>query len=195
MRGAAQGRRAVPSASRVRERLVGAIVDLLETREPSVITVDVMVRAAHLSRATFYRQFDDREAAVSAALRLSAKQIADELPAQDRPYGDAASERRRTSAWVEALIEACARRPRLQRRVDWRVPCEPVLSRYLEALRALGVVDGESARLALGTLDVVEGVLVRLTASRAAAGEGSEHAAAIAVRLIFGHGSGARTTK
>ena len=61
--------------SDTRERIVAAILQLLDTRDIAHVTIDVIIRTAAVSRGTFYRYFPDKTAALTAAV--------------DRPLADA----------------------------------------------------------------------------------------------------------
>jgi hypothetical protein len=52
----------------VRARILAAVLDLLDKRDVVHVTVDVLVRSARISRATFYRHFSGRAAVLSAAV-------------------------------------------------------------------------------------------------------------------------------
>jgi AcrR family transcriptional regulator len=91
------------------DEIVAVTAKLLESRDASRVTVSVIAHHAGISPGTFYRHFDDRDAAFSAALTALCEQCFDALPALDPPAGTDADERRRLNGWFEALHQAALR--------------------------------------------------------------------------------------
>ena len=67
------------------DEIVAVTAKLLESRDASRVTVSVIAHHAGISPGTFYRHFDDRDAAFSAALTALCEQCFDALPALDPP--------------------------------------------------------------------------------------------------------------
>lgn len=185
-----------------RERILAAILQLIETRDVAFVTVDVVTRAADLSRTTFYRHFADRESALAAAYALLVEDVLGKLPPLDVVKRGA--HRACLRAWLESLLASLSARPGLTRRVvlgdrRWRDGLLAVLESYLGKLRDARVVLGEAPRtLASGLVYVLDGLLARTLREP---GEALDDACIadvvrIAERLVFGaQPSGARSTR
>ncbi len=177
------------SSTSARDRIVRATIELLASRDAEFLTVDVIARAAKLSRATFYRQFADRERALGAALAAYVETTDAALPGLesiDRSTG----ERARLGEWVAALLERLGEHPTLLRLLvatpAWYEPLLAVLARYLEERRARGdVACADIEVLARGIMLVVEGALVRGVLA-AYPSDALDVAPAVAQRLVFG---------
>jgi AcrR family transcriptional regulator len=91
------------------DEIVAVTAKLLESRDASRVTVSVIAHHAGISPGTFYRHFQDRDAAFSAALTALCEQSFDELPSLDPPIGTPAAERARLNGWFEALHESALR--------------------------------------------------------------------------------------
>ncbi len=189
-------------AGQARERILTAILRLIETRDVEFVTVDVVARAADLSRTTFYRQFADREAALAAAYDLLAAEVLGRLPALDVSRSPA--DRACLGAWVEALLSALGSRPGLTRRMflddeRWRDALLASLERYVAKLREARVVLGEAPpTIAVGIMYVLDGLLARLARGSGEALDAARIASVvrIAERLVFGaQTSAARSTR
>ncbi len=150
---------AVPPTRRgehtTREKIVAATAQLLETREASRVTVDVIARHAGISQATFYRYFDHRKAAFTTALTyLCDRTIGALPPLDDHAVGTRAEESARIFAWVESLHRSFLR----QRAFRWsfaegsrsktkaqiersmlKVDPRTILAAYLRRLDAAGI--------------------------------------------------------
>jgi AcrR family transcriptional regulator len=149
-------------AADARSRLVTAILHLLETRDADFLTVDVMVRAAKLSRTTFYRLFPDRECALHAAADRMLADVLAGLPRLDAPLGDAEPERLR--GWVAGLLDELTRRSRAWRTGDerWRRLVLADLEQYVARLREARLVRCEAPQtIAAGVVYVLDGVLAQ----------------------------------
>ncbi len=176
-------------AADARTRLVAAILQLLETRDADFLTVDVMVRAAQLSRTTFYRLFEDREGALRAAADRMLSDVLAALPRLDEPLGDAEPERLRK--WVEGLLDELTRRSRAWQTRDerWRRLVIADLETYIARLREARLVRCDAPRtIATGLVYVLDGALARaLQASRDVFDAKSRATVAdVAERLVFG---------
>jgi len=91
------------------DEIVAVTAKLLESRDASRVTVSVIAHHAGISPGTFYRHFDDRDAAFSAALATLCERCFDELPPLDPPARSDAEERARLNGWFEALYQATLR--------------------------------------------------------------------------------------
>ncbi len=176
-------------AADARSRLIAAILRLLETRDPDFLTVDVMVRAAQLSRTTFYRLFEDREGALRAAGDRMLVDVLASLPRLDAPLGDAEPERLRE--WVEGLLAELTRRSRAWRTRDerWRRLVIADLENYIVRLREARLVRCEAPRtIATGLVYVLDGALTRASHAPRDPFDASSRAtvADVAERLVFG---------
>ncbi len=165
-----------------RTRLISAILRLLETRDADFLTVDVMVRAADLSRTTFYRLFADRECALHAAADRMLEDVLAGLPSLDAPLGDA--EPARLRGWVAGLLDELTRRSRAWRTSDerWRRLVLSDLESYIGRLREARLVRCEAPRtIAAGVVYVLDGVLAHTfdATSRSTVAD-------VAERLVFG---------
>lgn len=178
-------RRSTPA----RDRIVHATIELLASRDAEFLTVDVIVGAAKLSRATFYRLFPDRECALDAALAAYVESTDAGLPDLE-PLARPGGERTRLGTWVATLLERLAEHPTLLRVLvttpAWYEPLTAVLARYLAELRARDqVACADIEQLARGIMLVIEGALVRgVLANHPSDALGV--APAVAERLVFG---------
>lgn len=91
------------------DEIVAVTARLLESRDASRVTVSVIAHHAGISPGTFYRHFEDRDAALSAALTALCEHCFGELPALDPPVRSHAEERARLNGWFEALQGAALR--------------------------------------------------------------------------------------
>ena len=66
-----------PRPARSRARLLEAATALLRTGGPSAVTVDAVIRASNVARATLYRHFPTREALYEAVYRREVEQLGD----------------------------------------------------------------------------------------------------------------------
>lgn len=91
------------------DEIVAVTARLLESRDASRVTVSVIAHHAGISPGTFYRHFQDRDAAFGAALTALCERCFDELPSLDGPAGSPRTERARLNAWFEALHSSALR--------------------------------------------------------------------------------------
>ena len=101
--------------SDVRERIILAALTLLDGRDVSHVTVDVLVRAARISRATFYRHFPGRIEALIAAIDSVYDGVLEVPVLAEEPLGSAAMERERLREWAEKLCTAAVDWPGIHR--------------------------------------------------------------------------------
>ena len=189
-------------AGEARLRFTRAIVDLLETRDVDFLTVDVIARAANSSRATFYRQFADRDCALAAAFEHLTTTVYAALPGlESRRRG---GERAALRAWLDALVGALVDRRVPTRRVlaapgagtwrgaateRWRDRLAVTLEPYLVRLREAGVVRcDDPALVASGIVCLIEGLVARTIGGDCESVDrvALVDVASIAERLVFG---------
>ncbi len=166
----------------VRARIIAAALNLLDKRDVSHVTIDVLVRSARVSRATFYRHFAGRAAVLSAAVGSVYDQLLEVPLSADEPLVSAPRERARLASWVESLLRAIVQRPGIQRVMlsgekvgaerakQARANRETVLRSlvaYLTRLDEAGIADvGDAAVLANGISCMTAGVVKQLVYDR-----------------------------
>lgn len=188
----------------VRERIVAAILQLLERRDLTHVTINVIVRAARVSRATFYRHFRGRTAALNAAFASVYGEVLEVPLRADEPLLSRDVERARLKAWVETLLGAIVRRrgfyramltsdaTRTERRKQLRanrIVVKRSLVAYLERLRAAGLAEvADPDVLAVGILCTNAGVVRVLVYDRTEAPPERlvAGAAEVVCRAVFG---------
>jgi AcrR family transcriptional regulator len=159
-----------------RENIVAATAQLLETREASRVTVDVIARHAGISQATFYRYFDHRKAAFTTALSYLCDRTIGALPSlEDHTIGTRADESSRILAWIESLHRSFLR----QRAFRWsfaegsrsktkaqiersmlKVDPRTILAAYLRRLDAAGVARiADADELASGIIGICSALI------------------------------------
>jgi AcrR family transcriptional regulator len=173
---------AVPVApkprSDTRERIVSAILQLLDTRDVSHVTIDVIIRTAAVSRGTFYRYFPDKASALTFAVETAFSQIRLAPRTLEGPVGSIEFERRRLALWVEEMLRHAVRSPGIQRAIQSspqlrkarheqgelsHATIHDMLVRYINRLHNAGLVDCEAPdSLAWGVAAVINGVFKRV---------------------------------
>ncbi len=144
-------RKARPSS---RDRLLDAVVRLLEANELSHLSTGMVASEAGLAYGTFYRHFRDLAHVVRDAMIRETATLANPNGRFAEPFGGAETERAKLVAWVRDTIASVLARPGLfrawhvtsnndaavvaerQRRFDANVDH---MSSYLEGLRAAGI--------------------------------------------------------
>jgi len=165
-----------------RERIVAAILQLLERGDIEVLTVDVISRAARVSRGTFYRVFRNGKVAIKTAIESVYTELLAVPPRLDEPIASVAVERKRLARWMTALLETVLRRPgvhralvqspllsklRLERVENNAAETHRSLQHYLERLVAAGLVETDSSeRLAIGIMSIGHGFFKRVILDR-----------------------------
>ena len=180
----ANGLAAVRRRSRddVRARILAAVLGLLDRRDVSHLTIDVLVRAARVSRATFYRHFAGRTAVLNAAVGSVYDQLLEVSLSSDETVASVDVERARLKSWIESLLRAIVQRPGIhrvmlsaekvgkERAKQARANRETVLRSlvaYLKRLHAAGLVDAtEPELLANGISCMTAGVVKQLVYDR-----------------------------
>ena len=151
------------------DRIVDAIVRLLEKRRLEHITMTVIAREAGVAPGTIYRHFRSRRDAILAAVRQVSDRVFEEAGSLDGPIENRETERARLHAWVETMLTAGISSPALVqalpalddevRRAERRSPVHKFLGDYLGRLMAAGMI-GESipAKLTSAIFLAMEGV-------------------------------------
>jgi AcrR family transcriptional regulator len=157
------------------ERIVGAIVRLLERRNVEHVTVTVIAREAGVAPGTIYRHFRSRREAILAAVRFVAARLFERIGRLEGPIGDRETERVRLHAWVTELLRAGVKSPVFmqalpaivdasgertsdeQKRHD---PGRKFLDEYLVRLTQAGMISPSmTAQLSSATFLAIEGVI------------------------------------
>lgn len=170
--------------SDTRERIIGAILQLLDTRDVSHVTIDVIIRTARVSRGTFYRYFPDKTAALTTAVETAFSQIRRAPRTLEGPIGSIEIERRRLTLWFEELMHHAVRSPGIQRAIQSspqlrkarleqgelsHATIYDTLVSYIERLRNAGLLACDSPEtLAWGIVAVINGVFKRVVHDGAA---------------------------
>lgn len=166
----------------VRARILGAVVQLLEKRDVSRVTIDVVIRSARVSRATFYRHFSGKTAVLNAAIASVYEDLL-EIPIRvDEPIASAAVERARLRSWVEGLLRAVVQKPGILRAVFSSAPLRKEkdkrtrvnraivhrsLVTYMDRLSAAGLTQvDDPAVLAHGIMSANAGVVRQIVYDR-----------------------------
>lgn len=97
-----------------KQAIVEAIAALLEHRDPSTITVAVIMRRVNGSPSSFYRCFKDRRSAFTAALALICDSLVDALPSLNETVTSAEQGRERLFTWMEHLYHSALRQRALR---------------------------------------------------------------------------------
>ena len=166
----------------VRARILAAALDLLDKRDVTHVTIDVLVRSARVSRTTFYRHFSGRTAALSAAVGSVYHQLLEVPLSANEPFVSAARERARLASWIESLLHAIVKRPGIhrvmlsaekigkERAKQARANRETVLRSliaYLTRLDEAGLAEvGDATLLANGISCITAGVVKQLVYDR-----------------------------
>jgi AcrR family transcriptional regulator len=166
----------------VRDRVLRAALHLLDRRDVSHLTIDVLVRAARVSRATFYRHFPGRTAALNAAIGSVYDQLLEVPLRVDEPLISIDAERLRLRSWAETLLRAAVQRPGIHRallsseklrkerakqvRINREVVLQSLVS-YLNRLHAAGLIGNVVPDvLANGIICATAGVVKQLVYDR-----------------------------
>jgi AcrR family transcriptional regulator len=164
--------------SDTRERIVGAILQLLDTRDVSHVTIDVIIRTAAVSRGTFYRYFPDKASALTTAVETAFSRIRRAPHTLEGPIGPVDVERRRLALWFEELMRHAVRSPGIQRAIQSSPQLRKArleqgelshatvfetLVRYIERLQKAGLLECDDPEtLAWGIVAVINGVFKRV---------------------------------
>ena len=117
-----------------RERILLAFYELVAKRGYQATTVELIVGRAGVSRATFYENFENREACLGAAFDLCANNIADRILNAGQP---GAPWPEQASAGIAAVLDYVAENPSLARTcfVEALTAGPAAVTRYEEVLR------------------------------------------------------------
>jgi AcrR family transcriptional regulator len=147
-----------------RQRIIDAMIDSCAEKTYAATTITDIVARAHISRTTFYKQFDDKRACFDAAINHCVEQLQEVAASAHAGEGEPADAVRKA---VAAVIEALAERPGLAQLLTGdAIAVEPqVIERYrratIPALEGLWSRNGGSAeahsdpRLAFGKAQVL----------------------------------------
>jgi AcrR family transcriptional regulator len=198
--------------SDTRERIIGAILQLLDTRDLAHITIDVIIRTAFVSRGTFYRYFPDKSAALTASVETAFSEIRRTPRTLDGPLGTVETERQRLRAWIDEIIHhsvrssgihrAIAASPELRkaRREQGELSHQAVFDtivRYVRRLQAAGLVKTDDPDcLAFGVVCIINGFFKRVVIDGATNLEAQllDGTVELLVRGLFGAGVTGETT-
>jgi AcrR family transcriptional regulator len=166
----------------VRTRILAAALDVLDKRDVTHVTIDVLVRAARVSRTTFYRHFSGRTDVLSAAVDSVYDQLLEIPFSAEEPLVSAARERARLASWIQSLLRAVVQRPGIhrvmlseksigkERAKQARANRETVLRSliaYLKRLDKAGIADiGDATLLANAISCMTSGVVKQLVYDR-----------------------------
>jgi len=187
------------------ERIIAAIVRLLERRTIEHVTMAVIAREANVAPGTIYRHFRSRRAAILAAVRYVSRGIFERIGKLEGEIGSPATERVRLRAWIEGILTGAIASPAIMQAIPAIVdehgefvralyelkqydPGRKYLGDYIKRLSAAGMiapslVDSLSAAVYL----VIEGV-VRVALNEREHFERSNvsDAAILVERAVFG---------
>jgi len=147
-----------------RQRIVDAMIESCAEKTYAATTITDIVAGAHISRTTFYKQFEDKRACFDAAIDYCIVELQQAAAAAHSP-SDAPAEAARKAA--TAVVEALAARPGLAQMLTGdAIAVDPVvIERYrkatIPALEALWGGNGSSVerhtdpRLAFGQAQVL----------------------------------------
>ncbi len=141
------------SEGATRENVITATARLMEHRDPSNITISVIVSRAKISPSTFYRYFRDRKCVVNAALARVHDEIVEAAPRLDVPLESLDEARQRFREWYWAGYYSCLKHRALRwalsqgdpGKLRVRIPlslvtinCIALLAKFLKAIHDAG---------------------------------------------------------
>lgn len=195
--------RAEPRAG-ARQRVIAAILHLLDRRDLAHVTVDVILRSAGISRAGFYRHFADKDAALAAAVEEAFGRIGRAPDGLAGPIGSIADEQAKVAVWIGSVLDASVRSAGIQRAIAASPSLAAVRARqsvlghaavltalrsYVERLTAAGIVrDADPDVLAAGISLAISGIFKRVVVDGAVEREADLLAGtrALVDRALFG---------
>jgi AcrR family transcriptional regulator len=98
-----------------RDEIIEATARLMEHRDPSHITISVIVSRAKTSSSTFYRHFPNRDSVVNAAIGRIRDEIIEAAPRLDIPPRSLDEARQRLRQWYDAILGSALK----QRGLRW----------------------------------------------------------------------------
>jgi AcrR family transcriptional regulator len=157
------------------ERIIGAIIRLLERRKIEHITVTVIAREAGVAPGTIYRHFHSRRTAILAAVRFATDRLFKRIGRLEGPIGDREAERAKLHEWVSAVLHGGIASPTFMQAlpaiVDASVertndeqkrhdPGRKFLADYLNGLTEAGMISPSvTAQLSSAAFLTMEGVI------------------------------------
>ncbi len=153
------------------DRIIGAIVKLLERRRIEHVTMTVIAREAGVAPGTIYRHFRSRRDAILAAVHFVNEGVLAQAGTLAGPVTTRERERERLHEWIRSVLAGGIGSPALMQAVpvmldsdardDARRPSamRDLLRDYLGRLNAAGMVsDAVTARLSSAIFVAMEGV-------------------------------------
>lgn len=105
-------------AEDARARITHAIVQLLEKRDVAHVTIDVIARAARVSRSTFYRFFADKNAAILDTVDVVLNDVFRCPDKLEESISSRDDERAKLAAWARDLLTTAIRFRGLRRALE-----------------------------------------------------------------------------
>jgi AcrR family transcriptional regulator len=93
-----------------RQRIIDAMIESCAEKTFAATTISDIVARAHISRTTFYKQFEDKRACFDAAVAYCIEKLGEIASASHRPGDDPGDATRKAAT---AVVEALAARPGL----------------------------------------------------------------------------------
>ncbi|GAC1425593.1 MAG: hypothetical protein NVSMB5_19940 [Candidatus Velthaea sp.] len=184
------------------ERIIAAIIRLLDRRNIEHVTMTVIAREAGVAPGTIYRHFRSRRAAILAAVRYVNKSVFERIGKLEGPIGSVETERVRLRAWIEGILTGAVASPALMQAIPALIdgsgdfdraqkqydPGRAYLADYIGRLAAAGhIAPAVAEPLATGAYLMVEGVFRVALNEREHFTRGSISDAALLVeRAVFG---------
>ena len=157
------------------ERIIYAIIRLLERRNIEYITVTVIAKEAGLAPGTIYRHFHSRREAILAAVRFSIDKLFKRIGRLEGPIGDREAERKKLHEWVSAVLRGGIASPAFMQALSTIVdptverineeqkrhdPGRKFLTEYLNRLTDAGMISPSvTAQLSSAAFLAMEGVI------------------------------------
>jgi AcrR family transcriptional regulator len=182
------------------ERIIGAIVKLLERRRIEHVTMTVIAREAGVAPGTIYRHFRSRREAILAAVKFVNDGVLAQAGNLAGPVTTRERERERLHEWIRSVLAGGIGSPALMQAVpsmldgevreDGRRPSamRDLLRDYISRLNAAGMVsDAVTARLSSAIFVAMEGVFrVALSEREKFSKQLIDDAAYLIDRAVFG---------
>jgi AcrR family transcriptional regulator len=184
------------------DRIIGAIVKLLERRRIEHVTMTVIAREAGVAPGTIYRHFRSRREAILAAVQFVNDGVLAQAGTLSGPVTTREQERERLHEWIRSVLAGGIGSPALMQAVpamlessgdapdDGRRPSamRDLLRDYLGRLAAAGMVtEAMTARLSSAIFVAMEGVFrVALSERERFSKQLIDDAAYLIDRAVFG---------
>jgi len=154
------------------QRIVDAIVKLLERRRIEHVTMTVIAREAGVAPGTIYRHFRSRREAIRAAVQYMSARVLETAGYLEDPIETRERERERLHAWVHSILSGGIGSPALMQAIPALLDEDQVetrekdisamrtsLAAYLTRLGDAGIVrESMTARLASAVFVAIQGV-------------------------------------